>query len=121
VFWKRLTITSNPTRATIDEISFTTGGMSESLCHYVLCNLNCVLTLGQKLVKVTWPDHVDYEDLQKALSHVTKVAKIVEAQCAEADRVARVLQIQTSLTELPPDVCVSELGRVRVIFMHVIA
>lgn len=57
-------------------------------------------------MKNTWPEHPDYQDLQQALVLVKQVAKIVEVQCGEADRVARVLQIQTSLIDLPADVCI---------------
>eukprot|EP00698_Gefionella_okellyi_P025193 TRINITY_DN9125_c0_g1_i1.p1 TRINITY_DN9125_c0_g1~~TRINITY_DN9125_c0_g1_i1.p1 ORF type:complete len:615 (-),score=189.01 TRINITY_DN9125_c0_g1_i1:1205-2926(-) len=59
--------------------------------------------LLETLVKNTWPSHCDLEDLTEALKLVKQVASQVENQCTEADRISRVVDIQTSLVGLPAD------------------
>eukprot|EP00698_Gefionella_okellyi_P003915 TRINITY_DN1362_c0_g1_i3.p1 TRINITY_DN1362_c0_g1~~TRINITY_DN1362_c0_g1_i3.p1 ORF type:complete len:481 (+),score=89.60 TRINITY_DN1362_c0_g1_i3:364-1806(+) len=85
--------------------------------------------LLETLCRNTWPTHCDYKDLRKALALVKQVASTVEKQCTEADSIAAVVTIQSSLKDVPPEVqlvaphrrfvregtfqTVNELGKIR--------
>jgi Rho guanine nucleotide exchange factor 4 len=54
--------------------------------------------LLKDLAKHTWPEHVDYENLQKALNAMENVAEYINERAKESDGINKMAELEKRFT-----------------------
>lgn len=54
--------------------------------------------LIKEIVKYTWPNHPDYEDLLAAMDKIKEIAHYVNEKAREAENLTKIYTIQSNIT-----------------------